>query len=334
MTRLMQGLFPTGAKMQRALGTLGILVSVALYMDAAQAQALASQDASATPALAISAPDVFVSSDSEGFLTRKVGVGLYPWYEHGDRHTGLQLQRNTYSQGTWRAQGEALSVVHREINPRTAMGWQLKAGIDQIHSRQTLVLDGSYSLALTPATTAEFTANRERVETQEGLRDGLTLTSAGAGLWQQVNDRFNAGGMLQVMHFSDGNIRSQLRLRAVYDLLPEHGVTLQARWRGYRASDTQVTRRYFNPDEFSEGMVAIGMRRRVEGWVLRGTLGLGRQQVNNDASTPTQLAEVSATSPVAGRVFWRMRAGYNRSSGLQGPDYRYRYLMQELYASF
>ncbi len=313
---------------------LGVLLGLAACAPPALAQAGASQDAPPNPSLAISAPDVFVSSDSEGFLTRKAGAGLYPWYEHGDRHTGLQLQRNTYSQAGWRAQGESVSVVHRDIHPRTAMGYQIKAGVDQIHSRQTLVLDGSYSLALTPATTAEFTASRERVETQEALRDGLTLTSAGAGLWHQVSEQLNAGGMLQVMNFSDGNTRTQVRLRAVYDLLPEHGVTLQARYRGYRASDTQVTRRYFNPAEFGEAMVAVGVRRRIEGWVLRGALGLGRQQVNDDTSTPTQLAEVSVTSPVAARVFWRARAGYNRSSGLQGPDYRYRYVMQELFASF
>jgi hypothetical protein len=33
-------------------------------------------------------------------------------------------------------------------------------------------------------------------------------------------------------------------------------------------------------------------------------------------------------------VFWRARAGYSRASGLQGPDYRYRYLMNELFAAF
>lgn len=103
-------------------------------------------------AWAASTPDVFIASDSDGFVTRKVGIGLYPWYENGDRHTGLQVQRNTYAQGGWRAQGEELSIVHRAINPRDALGYQLKAGI-----------------------------HRDRVDTQEGLRDGLHLTSAGAG---------------------------------------------------------------------------------------------------------------------------------------------------------
>ncbi len=306
---------------------------VCLAGTAAHAQS-ADQNATEGLRVAASAPDVFVSSDSEGFITRKVGVGLYPWYAHGDRHTGLQVQRNTYSQSGWRAQGESVAVVHRVVNPRNALGYQVKAGIDQLDARRTLTLDASYSLALSEATTAEFVANRERVETQSALRDGLHLASAGAGLWHQVSDRLNAGGMLQVMRFSDGNTRTQLRLRGVYDLLPEHGITAQLRYRGYRASDTDVPRRYFNPGEFEEVMAAVGVRQRIAGWTVRGTLGLGRQQVNADASTPTQLAELSASSPIAGPVFWRARAGYSRSSGLQGPDYRYRYLVQELYATF
>ncbi len=317
-----------------------VLAGLALSLAAATAHAQPTpQEPPPSPApagtrLAASFPDVFVSSDSEGFIARKVSAGLYPRYEHGDRHTGLQVQRNAYAQGTWRAQGEAVSLVHRAINPRNALGWQLKAGIDQLDSRQLLILDGSYSLALNESTTAELVLNRERVETEAALRDGTHLTSAGAGLWHQVNERLNAGGLLQAIRFSDGNTRTQLRLRGVYDLLPAQGLNVQVRYRGFRASDTGVPRRYFNPGEFEEAMVAVGMRRRLEGWVVRGTLGLGRQQVDADRSSPTQLAEFSATSPIAGPVFWRVRAGYNRSAGVQGPDYRYRFLVQELYASF
>jgi hypothetical protein len=309
-------------------------VLLALASVAACAQSPTAPEAPATRGMAASLPDVFVSSDSEGFTTRKVGLGLYPRYEHGDRHTGLQVQRTTYSQSGWRAQGEAISLVHRAVNPRNALGYQVKVGIDQLDSRQLLTLDGSYHLALNDKTTAEFLAHRERVETQSALDEGLSMTSGGVGLWHQVNDRLNAGGILQVMRFSDGNTRTQVRLRGVYDLLPEHGLTAQLRYRGYRASDTQVTRRYFNPGEFEEVMAAVGMRRQVAGWVVRGTLGLGRQRVDTDGSSPTQLAELSVTSPIAGPVFWRARAGYSRASGLQGPDYRYRFLMNELFAAF
>lgn len=310
------------------------VLAVALAHSAAWAQAPAANEGPDATRMAASIPDVFVASDSEGFITRKVGVGVYPLYEHGDRHTGLQLQRNAYSQSGWRAHGESVSLVHRAVNPRNALGYQVKAGIDQLDTRRTLTLDASHSMALSDTVTAEFVANRERVETQSGLRDGLHLTSAGAGLWHQANERLHAGGMLQVIRFSDGNTRTQLRLRGVYDLVPAYGITAQLRYRGFHASDTQVPRRYFNPGEFEEVMAAIGMRRRIAGWVLRGTVGLGRQQVNAEASTPTQLAELSVTSPVAGPVFWRTRAGYNRSLGLQGPDYRYRYLMQELFVTF
>ncbi len=311
-----------------------IAVLLALASTAAYAQAPTTPEAPANRGMAVSVPDVFVSSDSEGFITRKVGIGLYPRYAHGERYTGLQVQRTHYSQSDWRAQGETLSLVHRAVNPRNALGYQVKVGIDQLDSRQLLTLDSSYHLALNDTTTTEFLVHRERVETQLALGEGLSMTSGGAGLWHQANERLNAGGIVQIMRFSDGNTRTQLRLRGVYDLLPEHGLTAQLRYRGYRASDTQVPRRYFNPGEFEEMMAAVGLRRQIAGWVVRGTLGLGRQRVDTDASTPTELAELSVTSPIAGPVFWRARAGYSRASGLQGPDYRYRYLMNELFAAF
>ncbi len=311
-----------------------IAVLLGLANITACAQAPTTPEAPASRSMAVSVPDVFVSSDSEGFITRKVGMGLYPWYSHGERYTGLQVQRTGYSQSEWRAQGEALSLVHRAVNPRNALGYQVKVGVDQLDSRQLLTFDSSYHLALNGTTTAEFLVHRERVETQRALGEGLSMTSGGAGLWHQVNDRLNAGGIVQMMRFSDGNTRTQLRLRGVYDLLPEHGITAQLRYRGYQASDTQVPRRYFNPGEFEEVMAAVGLRRQIAGWVVRGTLGLGRQRVDTDASSPTELAELSVTSPIAGPVFWRARVGYSRASGLQGPDYRYRFLMNELFAAF
>ncbi len=70
-----------------------IAMLLALASITACAQAPTPPEAPASRGMAVSVPDVFVSSDSEGFTTRKVGVGLYPWYAHGDRYTGLQVHR-------------------------------------------------------------------------------------------------------------------------------------------------------------------------------------------------------------------------------------------------
>ena len=63
-------------------------------------------------------------------------------------------------------------------------------------------------------------------------------------------------------------------------------------------------------------MAPGGLSGQVEGWVVGGTLGRGRRGVDADGSTPTELAELSVTSPIAGPVFWRARVGYSRASGL------------------
>jgi len=87
---------------------------------------------------------------------------------------------------------------------------------------------------------------------------------------------------------------------------------------------------YFNPNRYQEEMLALGIRHRIEGWVVNATAGLGKQQIDAGPSTTTKLAEIGATSPIAGKTFLRMRAGFNQSGGVEGPNYIYRYVQADL----
>ena len=52
-------------------------------------------------------------------------------------------------------------------------------------------------------------------------------------------------------------------------------------------------------------------------------------------STTTQLYELAATSPVASNdYYFKTRAGYGKSAGFLGPNYFYRYLMEEIIFPF
>ena len=48
------------------------------------------QESSPAPKHAVSIPEVYVSSDSEGFLTNKYKASVYPLYKNADDFTGLQ----------------------------------------------------------------------------------------------------------------------------------------------------------------------------------------------------------------------------------------------------
>ena len=284
---------------------------------------------------AISVPNIYFSSDSEGFSTYKYKAGYLPLYEHGEKYTGITYQHNYFTQGTWNSTGEQYTLVTKAINPRTALGYNLNIGYNTENGHQLVTTDSNYGFRVTGSTKAEVILNRDRVETQNSLNNGIYYTLAAASVEQQVLERLTAIAMVGNMYFSDTNTRPIVRAKLIYDLVPDYGLTAQLRYRQYRDTNTNVANNYFNPSTYNETMIAFGARKRISGWMLSGTAGVGRQTVNQDPSTTTQLYELAATSPVASNdYYFKTRAGYGKSAGFLGPNYFYRYVMEELIIPF
>lgn len=284
---------------------------------------------------AISIPNVYIASDSEGFSTYKYNAGYMPLYEHGEKYTGISYQHNYFTQGNWDSSAEVYTLLTKAINPRTALGYNLNISYNAQNGYTLLTTDSNYSFRVTDSTKAEIFINRDRVETQNALNNGIYYTLGGASIEQQIVQRLTAIMTVGNMYFSDTNTRPIVKAKLIYDLLPEHGITAQLRYRQYRDTNTNVANNYFNPSEYSETMIAFGARKRIAGWVLGGTAGVGRQTVNQDPSTTTQLYEFAATSPVASNSYYfKTRAGYGKSAGFLGPNYFYRYIMEEVIFPF
>jgi len=235
------------------------------------------QEAASGPKHAISIPEVYVSSDSEGFLTNKYKASIYPLYSNAENYTGLQYQHNYFSQNNWNSTAEQYSLVTRAINPRNGLGYNLNVGYNLEGGYKLLTTDSNYSLMLTDTTRAELMVFRDRVETQNSLSNGIYYTMGGASIEQKVIDRLSVvlfGGNL---YFSDTNTRPTIRAKIIYDLVPDYGITAQLRYRQYRDTNTNVANNYFNPNTYSESMAAFGMRKRIEGWMINGTAGVGQQ---------------------------------------------------------
>ncbi len=303
-----------------------------LLLLAAQVSA---QESSPAPKHAVSIPEVYVSSDSEGFLTNKYKASIYPLYKNADDFTGLQYQYNYFSQGNWNSTAEQYTLITKKINPRNGLGYNLNLGYNLEGGYKLLTTDSNYSTMLTDSTRAEVMVFRDRVETQNSIINGIYYTMGGVSIEQQVMERLSVvlfGGNL---YFSDTNTRPTLRAKLIYDLIPDYGITAQLRYRQYRDTNTNVANNYFNPDNYNESMVAFGMRKRIEGWMINGTAGVGQQSIDHGPSTTTQLYELALTSPIhANDVFFRTKAGYGKSAGFLGPNYFYRYFMGELIFPF
>ena len=284
---------------------------------------------------AISVPNVYFSSDSEGFSTYKYKAGYLPLYEHGEKYTGITYQHNYFTQGGWSSTGEQYTLVTKAINPRTALGYNLNIGYNTENGHQLVTTDSNYGFRVTDSTKAEVIVNRDRVETQNSLNNGIYYTLGGVSIEQQVLERLTAIVMGANMYFSDTNTRPMVRAKLIYDLVPDYGLTAQLRYRQYRDTNTNLPNNYFNPSTYGETMIAFCARKRISGWMLSGTAGVGRQTVNQDPSTTTQLYEFAATSPVASNnYYFKTRAGYGKMAGFLGPNYFYRYLMEELIIPF
>jgi hypothetical protein len=173
------------------------------------------------------------------------------------------------------------------------------------------------------------------VETQNSLNNGIYYTFPGISIEQKLVDGLSVVLMGGNMYFSDTNTRPTVKAKLIYDLVPDYGVTAQLRYRQYRDTNTSVANNYFNPSEYSETMIALGFRKFLSGWMLSGTAGVGRQTISQDPSTTTQLYEFAATSPVNSRDYYlKTKLGYGKSAGFLGPNYFYRYLMEELIIPF
>ncbi|MEQ1660308.1 MAG: hypothetical protein ABL896_16190, partial [Hylemonella sp.] len=181
---------------------------------------LAATAAAADAGMALLAPGVFVSQDSEDFLVHKAGVGVAPQYAQGNDYTLLKAAQNRYASKDWAVEGAQFSLARRAIDTRTGLGYQASLGLGEQGGRQLLVADVDYALALGTSTQGGLFLNRDWVETRAALTQGISATYYGGSVEQRLAPGWVVIGLLGQQLFSDNNIRNHARVRLVHDLLP------------------------------------------------------------------------------------------------------------------
>jgi len=278
--------------------------------------------------------EFFLSDDSEDFQTYKLSAEFLPQYESADDYLGMRASAYQYKADDWRRDGQKISFIAREIDSATADGWFVDTGIFTQDDHTLFTFDGSYRTPLAKKTALEVFANRDWVETQSALNAGTNFTFVGAALDQGLGEHVTVVGVAGSQFFSDDNRRDHGRMKLIYQPSLDLGLTFQARYRTYHSTEEDVGRRYFNPKDYEESMLALGWRQPFAGWTTGLTAGFGRETINDDPSQGTRLFELNLQSPVHGSQFIRMNAGYSRSASFYGPDYNYRYIRGEWIISF
>lgn len=278
--------------------------------------------------------ELSVADDSERFTTRRASV-VAPLkdFRHLDNMSGLRYGQVNYTQDHWSRSGQQLGVFHHRMDTRTWSGWMMNAGVLQQGGRDAVTLDASYRRALSAQSGVEVFVNRDVVETRTALDQGRAFNFAGISGDAGLSPHWTVTGMLGHQSFNDGNDRRHVRGRLIYQPDLDLGLTLQLRYRYVDASQADVGRAYFNPERYDEGMLAIGLRNRVRRWKTHLVAGAGRQRINDDGQTPTQLFEASAERQQNDYAL-RLRLSHTRSAAFGGPDYRRTAASVEFVVSF
>jgi hypothetical protein len=268
----------------------------------------------------------YFSTDADDFSMQRLGAGAAFRYASAFDYTGVVALYTRYDQGDWSASGARVSLVHRDQVAATGEGLVAEIGAATVPGHTRAVGEVTYNRLLGPSTGIELLAASDWVDTQPAIEAGLSTTFVGASVSQEFGPRFTAIALVGRQHFTDGNDRNHLRARLVVGLVPEQGITLQLRYRGYKSDDITVPPLYFNPENYQETQVALAMRRRIAtpagGWVLAGYAGGGQELIDRSTRNPTALVELRGEGPLAGDVRLRLFASYQRASGYEsGPNY-------------
>jgi len=263
-------------------------------------------------------------TDADHFSTVRLRAGGLFAYESPWKYFGVAAQENFYSQSGWHQNATGVLGLWRDQARDTLAGINAEAGVIDVAGRTRPIGDVNWSLRPAPNTGVELLAAGGLVETQTAIEQGIGYTFWGASVEQKFAERFTVIALAGYQPFSDGNDRVHFRARLVWDAMPEQGINLQARWRQYHDSTTDVGGAYFDPESYQQWLGLVGFRKRLSGWTTTGAVGAGQEYIHNGGTTtqPTYLAEVRTEGPIAGDARLAIQAVYNRSAGFSNsPSY-------------
>lgn len=269
--------------------------------------------------------NVDFQSDTDGFHANRVRIGaLFPYATYVD-HFGVAAQTTHYRQDDWQRDATGVVALWRNQDRVTLAGVNAEAGVVRIADRTRLIGDATWDLRPTPSTGVEFIGAGDLVATRKAIDRGIAYGFLAASVEHTFADRVTAIALGGYQPFTDGNERLHWRARLIWLIAPDYGVNLQLRYRGYESGKSDVDGAYFNPDRYRQWQGAIALRRRLAGWMLTGSLGLGRETINGTDHHPVTVAEARVEGPLTDRVRLALYALYSRSTAyVEAPDYAYR----------
>jgi hypothetical protein len=262
--------------------------------------------------------DLFYSADSDDSEVLRTAIEFDLRNDGPEKRVGVRLEKAGYNpQGSGAERRNRIFLQAAEV----AGGWTWNGRIgtdgDAIIGAASVHDDTKYR--------KEFFAERDIVETRQGLDQGIYSTFLGAGGDVPLSERDVFTAIAGVQEFTGRNVRAHLRSNFIHVLKPEMGLSVQLRGRYFHSTHPREFD-YYSPRWYAQVLPAMQLRRFIDGWQLFAIAGVGLQRDSDSAWRRSDYAQFRFRSSQKSRWSTFGELTYSSSpsdTSSTGSGYRY-----------
>jgi hypothetical protein len=269
------------------------------------------------------------TSDSDHFQRRRARLAALVNYNSPYDFLAVGVGTEYFKQNDWSTRGYSVSATAHKVEKATGAGIAATVGLLHADGHDRAIADAMVNHRFSADTGGELILQRDLVATRAALEAGVTHAFIAGSLDHAFSDRWTGIALAGAQRFSDGNDRAHLRGWLIYTLVPEYGLSLQARARGYENSQ-RGSAFYFNPERYETADIGLRLRKSLGGWRLFALLAAGEERIDRTTTNPTRFGQLNLDRVLEGDIRVGMQYAYSRAaaenSGSLSSGYAWHYL--------
>lgn len=251
--------------------------------------------------------------DTDKFQRDTTRTGMMVHYASPHEFIALGGSRNEFRQGNWSGGVNSLFLAGRKINRRTAEGFTGRLEITTNTEKINWHGEGLWNVRFSERTGAELIGSRDAVETVGALKEGILSNFVAVSVDHALTERLTVIGMPTYQRFTDSNARRGWRSWAIYNLLPDYGVSVELKAQAYDSTG-RSNGLYFSPEHYERNEAGLRVRRAFGNWRVFAAADFGRERINREIEKPTRIFSLTAQRSFANNVTAGVQYSYYQAS--------------------